>query len=199
MQVTTEQAWTGFRSKLFAYIRARSRTTEDADDILQDVFVKVHRRIGTLEDDGRVGAWLYRLTHNTIVDYYRKKVPIPTREDPPATSQDVIPIAEQSLAPFLRILIDDLPDHYRKALTLTELRGLTQAEMASQLGLSPSGAKSRVQRGRALLRKQLLACCHVDLDCRGRVIDYEAREPERWPEDCPCGQGQSDRELFATN
>lgn len=186
MHVTTEDAWTGFRGKLFAYIRARARTTEDAEDILQDVFLKVHRRIGTLQDQDRLGPWLYRMTHNTIVDFYRRRKPTPAPLDPPELVEEDIPIAERRLAPFLRDLIEELPDRYRQALTLAELEGLTQAEMALRLGLSTSGAKSRVQRGRNMLRDQLLACCHIELDGRGHVVDYESRNSGQWPESCPC-------------
>ncbi len=188
MTASTEDIWTAFRHRLHGYIRARSRTPEDADDILQDVFVKVHRHLGTLEDDAHLTSWLYRVTHNTIIDHYRKKHPPPTSEEPPAAVEDDedIPIAEQKLAPFLGELITELPAAYRDALTLTELEGLTQAEMGQRLGLSTSGAKSRVQRGRAMVRQQLLECCHVELDRRRHVIDYQLAGSERWPEECSC-------------
>lgn len=186
MTVTTEDVWTAFRQRLYAYIRARSRSSEDADDILQDVFVKVHERIGTLEDEAHLTSWLYRVTHNTIVDHYRKKQPPPTLQEPPADVEADVPIAEEKLAPFLNELIDALPSKYREALTLTELEGLTQQEMGRRLGLSTSGAKSRSQRGRAIMRDQLLDCCHIELDVRRHVIDYQQANPEPWPEDCPC-------------
>lgn len=186
MSVTTEQVWTSFRTRLLAYIRARSRTPQDAEDILQDVFVKVHRRVATLEDDANLASWLYRVTHNAIIDHYRRKHPIPTDVDPVVAVEDDIPIAEQTLAPFLDILIADLPGRYREAIALTELEGITQAEMGRRLGMSPSGAKSRVQRGRAMLRAQLLECCEVELDGRGHVIDFGPRARELWPRDCPC-------------
>jgi RNA polymerase sigma-70 factor (ECF subfamily) len=199
MSVTSEEAWTRYHDRLLGYIRARSRSAQDAEDILQDVFVKVHRRVGTLEDDAHVGAWLYRVTHNTIVDYYRKAQPLPTVIDPASVPADEIPVAEQRLAPFLTGLVDELPDIYREALILTELEGLTQTEMAHRLGLTPSGAKSRVQRGRAMLREQLLACCEVELDCRNHVMDYESRTSEPWPAKCPCAPEQhADRHQLAT-
>lgn len=193
MAVTTEEIWTGFRSKLLTYIRARSRNSHDAEDILQEVFLKVHRRVGSLQDDNHVAAWLYRVTHNTIVDYYRKMRPTPTDVDPIAVSEDDIPVAERSLAPFLADLVADLPAIYAEALTLTELEELTQTDMARRLGLSISGAKSRVQRGRAMLRDQLLACCEVELDCQGHVVDYESRAAQPWPEDCSCAPETTER------
>jgi RNA polymerase sigma-70 factor (ECF subfamily) len=186
MTTTTEEIWTAFRHQLYTYIRARARSPQDAEDIRQDVFVKVHRGIRNLEDEAHLSSWLYRVTHNTIIDHYRKKRPEPTLEEPPAAIEDDLPIAEQKLAPFLRELIDGLPTAYREALTLSEIDGLTQTEMGQRLGLSASGAKSRVQRGRAMVREQLLECCHVELDRRRHVIDYAPAGSERWPDGCSC-------------
>jgi len=190
MAVTTDEIWIGFRGRLFAYIRARARSTQDAEDILQDVFVKVHRRIGSIDEEAHLASWLYRVTHNTIIDHYRRKQLLPTPEVPPAVADDAGPVAEERLAPFVRDLLQELPGTYREALTLTELEGLTQAEMGRRLGLTSSGAKSRVQRGRTMLREQLLACCHVELDTRRHVIDYTSRRSEEWPESCPCAPQQ---------
>ena len=187
MAATTEDIWEAFRGRLLGYIRARSRSPEDAEDILQEVFLKIQRRIGTLEDDARLTAWLYRVTHNTVIDYYRKRTALPVADPPAQSCDDDDGLApEQMLAPFLKELLEELPDRYREALQLTELKGLTQQEMGTRLGLSTSGAKSRVQRGRAMLRTQLLACCRVELDRRNHVIDYSRRRSETWPEDCPC-------------
>jgi RNA polymerase sigma-70 factor (ECF subfamily) len=187
MPTTTDEAWAGFRDRLYSYIRSRSRTAQDADDILQDVFVKVHQSINTLDDDTRLASWLFRVTHNTIVDHYRKTQPTSSiTDDLPAVEDVDGPDAEQRLAPFLDSLIKDLPSAYCDALTLTELEGLTQVEMSRRLGLSPSGAKSRVQRGRAMVRDQLLDCCHVELDRRRHIIDYEAANADPWPQDCSC-------------
>jgi RNA polymerase sigma-70 factor (ECF subfamily) len=190
MTTTTEDVWTAFRQRLYSYIRDRSRSPQDAEDILQNVFVKVHLRLETLDDGAHLTSWLYRVTHNTIVDHYRKKRPLPTDLEPAAAVEDGIPIAEQRLAPFLRELIDGLPAKYRDALTLSELEGLTQNEMGQRLGLSTSGAKSRVQRGRAMVREQLLECCHVELDRRRHVIEYESAGEERWPDECSCAPQQ---------
>ena len=186
MPVTTEEIWTGFRSKLLNYIRARARNAQDAEDILQNVFIKVHRSINTLNDEDRAGAWLYRVTHNSIVDFYRKSVPTPTDVEPTTVIDEDLPIAEQTLAPFLRTLVAELPVSYREAIVLSELDGLTQAEMGRRLGLSPSGAKSRVQRGRAMLRHELEACCHIEVDCRGHVVDFESSRQQEWDASCAC-------------
>jgi RNA polymerase sigma-70 factor (ECF subfamily) len=81
-------------------------------------------------------------------------------------------------------MIDNLPEPYREAIVLTELEGLTQQQLAERAGLSLSGAKSRVQRGRAMLKAELEACCRFEFDQRGRVMDCEPRRRQPCPE---CG------------
>ena len=181
MNRTTEDIWNEFSERLKAFILSRVADPDAADDILQDVFVKLHTRIDTLRDGDRLAPWLYRIARNTLVDYYRagrSSVPLPETlavEDEPPESD-----AEARVAASLTGMVESLPDKYRQAIVLTELEGLTQQEMAARLGLSLSGAKSRVQRGRDMLRNSLLDCCHFEFDRRGNVIDYTPR-----PDCCP--------------
>ncbi len=77
------------------------------------------------------------------------------------------------LLPCIRAMVLALPDQDRQALILTEYQGLTQKELGERLGLSLSGAKSRVQRAREKLKQQLLACCHFEVDRRGHILDYQ--------------------------
>ncbi len=176
MTVTTENVWREFSDRLRGFIAKRVSTDADADDLLSEVFVKVHARIDTLEDDARLAPWLYQITRNTLTDHYR-------RRRPPGTDLEGIEAAQPEdeydaaglIAASMQDLVDRLPVKYRDALALTEFEGLTQAEMAGKLGLSLSGAKSRVQRARAMLRDELLACCHFEFDRRGHVIEYQPR------------------------
>lgn len=79
------------------------------------------------------------------------------------------------LASCLQPMIAGLPDIYRTALTLSEIEGITQREVADRLGISVSGAKSRVQRGREKLRERLLQCCEIETGRNG-IIGYEVRD-----------------------
>ena len=74
-------------------------------------------------------------------------------------------------------MVEALPTRYRDAVELVELRGMKQREAAEKLGLSLSGAKSRVQRGREKLRELMLECCHFQFDRSGKVMDFEPRSP----------------------
>jgi RNA polymerase sigma-70 factor, ECF subfamily len=173
----TEAVWHAFREPLWNYIARRVPDTADADDVLQDVFLKVHRHLGTLEHEERLAPWLYRVARNTLVDRYRASRPAePLSETSDIPSGETSePDAERAIAAGLRQMIEDLPPTYRDALVLSELEGLPQRVVAERLGLSLSGAKSRVQRGRRMLREALLDCCHFEFDQRGRILEYVPR------------------------
>ncbi len=177
MTLTTDAVWSDFSQRLAALIRSKVADPADADDILQDVFLKVHLRLDTLHDENRLAPWLYQITRNAITDYYRgRRQTIELQETYAEESTANEMAAERQLAGGLREMIGSLPPAYREALTLAEIDGLSQKDVADRLDLSYSGAKSRVQRGRRLLREALVNCCHVELDRRGGIIDYVPRD-----------------------
>ena len=149
-----------------------------AEDIVQEVLVKAYTRQGTLKEPSKLRSRLYQITRNAIIDYFRSQRPsvaVPDELIHEATREEDNR-ARRELARCLLPLLDELPEPYRQALRLAEFEGATQREVASWLGLSLSGAKSRVQRARKMLREVLLMCCRVELDRRGSVVDYEALE-----------------------
>jgi RNA polymerase sigma-70 factor (ECF subfamily) len=171
-----ELLWDQYCCRLLAFIRRRVANDADAEDILQEVFIRVHRSLCCSSEWNKPESWIYRVTRNLIIDYYRR------RRDWAEIPEDLIEEAdfdeleaEAGLALSLRETIDALPEPYRQALILTEYQGLSQKELAEKLGLSFSGAKSRIQRARLKLRDLLLACCHFELDRRGGIIDYYQR------------------------
>jgi len=170
--------WTAFAEPLRRFIRRRVRDDADADDLLQIVFGKIHAGLSDLADSERLPAWIFQIARRTLIDHFRGRASAPAFVDLPEGLADDSepPSALNELAECIRPMIDRLPDPYRQALTLTELEGRTQRELADALSLSLSGAKSRVQRGREQLKGLLLACCHVEVDRRGGVVDYEPRQ-----------------------
>jgi RNA polymerase sigma-70 factor, ECF subfamily len=178
MPTTTEHVWETFSAPLMQFIRRRVPDEATAEDLLQEIFLKVHQQIGTLKDARKLESWLYQIARNAIIDYYRSSRPTLSLEasdalDLPEDSPDEDIISE--LFPSVRAMVRSLPEHDRQALILTEYQGLTQKELSERLGLSFSGAKSQVQRAREKLKQQLLACCHFELDRRGHVINYQPR------------------------
>lgn len=176
MPITTEQAWDTFQTPIKHFILKYIHNNVVAEDILQDVFLKIHMSIATLHDEKKLQAWLYQIARHAIYDYYRSQrttLALPDTYDLPEepTQEDV----EQTLLPCLKDMVDQLPAPYREAIILTEYHGLTQRELAEHLHLSFSGAKSRVQRAREKLKQMLLECCHFVLDRRGGIIEYHPR------------------------
>lgn len=171
----TESIWHEFHAQLYAFIRRRVRDDALAEDLLQQVFLRIHTRIETLRDDTKLNAWIYQIARNSIADYYRaQSVSAPLDDEIPEPETDTDDLAE-NLTPGIRNFVNALPDMYRNAFLLTEIDGMSQVELARHLGISVSGAKSRVQRARAQVKQMLLDCCHFELDRLGGVIDYYPR------------------------
>lgn len=175
--------WADFGPPLRRFLARRVPPGVEADDLLQDVFVRVIRNLGSLRGTERPEAWLFQIARNALRDSLRARQrrdgrTDPLEVDPPdASSASADRAAEAELAPCLAGMVGRLAEPYRTALTLTSLQGVTQTAAAGQLGISVSGMKSRVQRGREQLRQMLVRCCEVDVDVRGGVSDFQLREP----------------------
>ena len=177
-----EAIWDHICCSLQAFIRGRVSDEADAEDILQEVFLRIHRHLCCLPDVDKIDSWVYQIARNLIIDHYRSRrelAEIP--EDLPSEVEIPQEDPETELARSLKEMIEELPDPYRQALTLNEYQDLDQKEVAEKLGLSLSGAKSRIQRARRMLRDMFLACCHFEMDRRGRILDY-------YPRCCGCSQ-----------
>jgi RNA polymerase sigma-70 factor (ECF subfamily) len=162
-----------------AFVARRVRP-QDADDVTQDALLRLHRSATSLKDEDALEAWMYRIARNAIIDHHRRSAVRPDPIDPDDVAMIASPEndavdAGASLAACLAPLLARVPDDYRQALELTDLGELTQDEAAAQLGLSTSGMKSRVQRGRRMLRTEVGRCCRVELDARGALADATIR------------------------
>ncbi|GAA2113851.1 sigma-70 family RNA polymerase sigma factor [Nocardioides bigeumensis] len=167
-----------------SFVRRRVAHAQDADDITQETLLRLYRSVEQLRDVGAFYGWMYRIARNAITDHHRRRDSRPVPVDP----EDMDPMlggsavedepADELLSGCLRTLLGRVPDSYRAALELTDLGGLTHEAAADRLGLSRSGMKSRVQRGRRLLRAEITHCCEVSLDARGGLADVTVRSDE---------------------
>jgi RNA polymerase sigma-70 factor (ECF subfamily) len=169
--------WREFYGPLHDYLRRRMVSDADADDILQEVFLRVHRQISTLHDTSKLQGWVYRITRNALIDHIRARKSQPEAslpgegiEDSSGPGGDGIDLAQS-----LRRFVAELPELYREALVRHEFEGQSIRELAHSLGISETAAKSRVRRARLLVRGMLDRCCQFEFDRRGRVIDAVAR------------------------
>jgi RNA polymerase sigma-70 factor (ECF subfamily) len=153
VEPTTDAIWLHLSSDLRRFIRRRVPDDHVAEDLLQETFVRVHRNIGTLHEVERLAAWVYRIARNVVHDHQRKvSSSAVALVDAENVSDDLEPQDGCRSITWLDEMIQSLPEGYRQAVHMAEIEERSQQDVADRLGLSLSGAKSRVQRGRAMLK-----------------------------------------------
>jgi RNA polymerase sigma-70 factor (ECF subfamily) len=166
-----EDIWNEYHDKLSAFLRVRV-ADDMVEDILQDVFVKI-------QESTKLESWLYQITRNAVIDYYRSKRPtvdLPDWIEQAQANEDEI--IRQELSSCLSPMIEQLPDKYRGAIKLSEIESKTQKEVAEIEKISLSGAKSRVRRGRAILKGMLDECCKFEINSKNELVDYKKKSAE---------------------
>ncbi len=172
-----DELWAEFGGPLRRFIAKRVRNNHDAEDLLQEVFLRAQAAVRDVRDPDRVRPWLYRVAANAVADHHRGRrlADLPLFTDELAEEVPGADNANAEVARCLGPIIDRLPEGYRRALVLADLEGRPQKEVAEELGLSLSGAKSRVQRARKKLKAALLSCCRFELDRLGNVLGWRPR------------------------
>ncbi len=195
--LNSEQVARDFRARLLRFIRARVSSAADAEDITQDVLLRMHRSVSTLAAGERLGAWLFQVARNAIVDYYRARGRASEVVDP-HTSTDIVAEEfagspdedpkrfERDASRCLDAFIDRLDARYAEALRLVDVEGLTHKAVADRVGLSVPGVKSRVQRARASLKKTLSECCMFDFGHADGLVEFR-ENPEHRACSVSCG------------
>lgn len=184
-EVTTETIWRELSDRLRQFIRSRISSTADVDDVLQSVFVRILEHLGELRKVERVQSWVFQIARNAIADHFRRRpdeeCDVAAIEDRPERADN----ANKELAGCVSALIEHLPDDQRRAVSMYELEGISQQVIADSEGISLSGAKSRIQRGRKNLESLLRACCQFQFDARGNVLEYK-RDIDGCKQNCDC-------------
>jgi RNA polymerase sigma-70 factor (ECF subfamily) len=189
LPLVTEAIWNDFHARLRGYVRRRIGAGPEVDDVVQKIFLDIHRGLPRLRRQGRVAAWVFRTAHNAIVDHYRS--PARRREAPAggtAELEAVLPIASlrddaplseaPDAASCVLPAVARLRPADREAIETIDLRGTTQKDAAEQAGISLPAMKARIQRARRRLREALLECCEFALDARGGVMDCASRRKD---------------------
>jgi RNA polymerase sigma-70 factor (ECF subfamily) len=176
MAVNINQVLEEMAIPLKFFIRKRIANEQDVEEITQNVLVKIFNGANTLKNNNSINAWIYQITRNEIIDFYRKNsMPV----EFVGLYEELVEVdneeqnSNKEMAGCLKAMIENLPDKYKEAVILTEFKHLTQKELGEALGLSVSGAKSRVQRARKILKEMLVSCCSLEFDKMGNIIDYK--------------------------
>jgi RNA polymerase sigma-70 factor (ECF subfamily) len=177
----TATLWHEFAAPLRSFVARRAPREVETEDVLQDVFVRIQEQLPKLRDEARIDAWIFQIARNVVADAFRRRTRREAGDDRIAAEGlspadgDEDRSAEASLAACLASMIEQLPEPYRKAIELTEIRGATQVEAAGIAGISLSGMKSRVQRGRDRLKEIIHGACRIETDVRGGVTECDPR------------------------
>ncbi|WP_144043540.1 RNA polymerase sigma factor SigZ [Rhodopirellula baltica] len=171
---STAEIWNLFGEELRTFLLRRVSDAQVAEDLLQETFVRIHTKLNEVDDQQRIRSWVFQIARNLVVDHYRSKSrQAAALADEIAANSEREESLEDVVIGWLPKMLAQLPDEQREAVELYEIQGLSQQEIANKLGLSLSGAKSRVQRGRSKLKQVLFDCCSFEHDRRGNLIGYQ--------------------------
>ncbi|MFA0960999.1 sigma-70 family RNA polymerase sigma factor [Roseivirga sp. BDSF3-8] len=165
-----------YARQLHGYLRKKLGNDQDSEELLSDVMMKLYKNCERLEEVDNVRAWLYRITYNAAMDYYRDRQK--KQESERAAGNIEVPVEQdiyQSMSQLVPAMVNLLPEEYRSAVMWCDLEGLSQQEVADKLNISLSGAKSRIQRGRKKLKELFSECIWIESDRRGRPVSYSIK------------------------
>lgn len=168
------EIWIDLNEELYMFIQGKVKDEELAKDIHQDVFLKIQTKIHQLKHTSKLTSWVYQITRNAIIDYFRK-----AKNKNVSIDELDIPLTEEenfnysNLTSCINQKIKELSADHKKAIILTSFKNFSQKELSEHLKMSYSGAKSRVQKAREVLKENILDCPNVEADNTGKLIDFE--------------------------
>lgn len=169
---TAFKIWEEQSAKLKTFICNKVNHDENlCQDILHDVFLKIKENEERIKWIEQPASYVIKMAQNAVVDFYRaqKKSTTELKDENHINADE--PLSNIQLADCcLMSFIKKLPSIYSEVLILTELKGLSQKQLAEKLNISYTGAKSRVQRARKMLKESILNCCPYQFDKYGNII-----------------------------
>ncbi len=174
MKPAIETIWIDLNEELYSFILSKIKDEQVSKDIHQDVFLKIQTKIHQLKHTSKLTSWVYQITRNTIIDYFRKNIhkniPIDTFDIP---EKDNDSFEYSKLTTCINQKIKELSVLHKEAIVLTSFKNYSQKDLAKHLKMSYSGTKSRVQKARDILKENILNCPNVASDAAGKLLDFE--------------------------
>lgn len=171
--------YTQFHQVLFGFIKSKVNSHQDAEDILQNVFIKIASGLNGLERKEKLQSWIYTIARNSVIDYYRtstnkESLSVELHIEETFREEEYIDTTK-GLDCCLIDFVNQLPEEYRDIIIDVEMKGVKQKDLVSKYNLAYPSIRSRVQRGREKLKQILLECCHIQWDNRGNILDVASR------------------------
>jgi RNA polymerase sigma-70 factor (ECF subfamily) len=166
--------WIDLNEELYLFILKKIKNEETAKDLHHEVFIKVQSKIHQLKYSSKLTSWVYQITRNTIIDYYRNLNRNEfTNIDFDIPEKDHENFEYSKLTNCINQKIETLSTEHKEAILLTSFKNYSQKELAKHLKLSYSGTKSRVQKAKSILKKNILDCKNIETDTTGKIIDFD--------------------------
>jgi RNA polymerase sigma-70 factor (ECF subfamily) len=166
--MTTQQVWQSYSKDLKQFIISKVKDTAIADDILQDTFIKIHTKLHTLKNLNKLKPWCFAIARNSVLDYWKtsnKTFEIKNFESETEISENV-----HTEKDCLRGILKNLPKKYRDPLFLSDIKGLKQQEVATQLKQNITTTKSQIQRARKFIAQGFMDCCGFIMNEKGVLV-----------------------------
>lgn len=171
------KAWAAHEAELLGFLRHQGGHADDAEELLQEIFIKALRQGKKFCSVSNPRAWLFQVARHLLIDRHRlNRETLPFDEELPLPENETAPVVD-ALSQCLPYVLEELPEADRMAIVLCDIEGQPQQALAKQLGISLSGAKSRLQRARLRLRQRLETACKVRFDAQGSVCCFTPRKP----------------------
>ncbi len=175
-----EGLWGNFSHELLQFITSKVHESYDAEDILQEVSMKIFKHIDQLEKRSAIKSWLYTITKNTIIDFYKK------RKDLLVSPEALLLIEDKNgdddgsmndeISECLQNMIFDLPKKYKDVYNLYERKNMKHKEIMEKLDISMATSKIRLMRAKEIFKKNLAKCCNFEIDAYGNIMDYKKKD-----------------------
>lgn len=157
-----------FYNYLKAYIAQRVKDPSIADDLVQEVMIKLIESHQKSKEVQNIKAWLFQVSRNTIYDYYQKhKLEFNLTEDWDLPEEPDSELSKILVSDYVIPMIEMLPEKYSQPLMWADIDKVPQKEIAKKLDLGLSATKMRVQRARTHLKDLFTECCHLEYDKDG--------------------------------
>lgn len=166
--------WLKYKSGIKYYILKKVKNEELANDLSHEVLMKIYNSCCSSTKIRNVKSWMFQIAHNTTIDYLKKqnKYTDEVPENHESDAYDVYQEANDLVKPLIQLL----PVKYRVPLQLSDIDELKQKEVAEKLKLSLTATKSRIQRGRNLLKEKIIECSNLEKDESGNLISLEIKK-----------------------
>ena len=157
-QFSKEQIYKDYKDKVFAYIRNHVNSIVDAEDLCEDVFVKIFEKIDTYDENkSRLSTWIYSVTSNTVIDFYRtnhisSEIPEDLSDERSSIEEDYL---DQENLEALAGALRELPQEQMDIIVLRYYKGLTLQEVAEKMSLSYGITKLRHREALGTLQRLL--------------------------------------------